>query len=88
MDDDPFHRRPPLSPFLEEVRRPREPVSGATTLLQILIALTGLILPAGIFFAFKLEMVRGGLFGPIWAVIVLAVPSVGLIAWALYRWLR
>ncbi|MFN5690422.1 MAG: hypothetical protein ACK46T_40505, partial [Bradyrhizobium sp.] len=46
MDDDPFNRRPPLSPFLEDVRRAQEPAGLVATLGAILGGLV-LMFPFG-----------------------------------------
>ncbi|MGJ4953794.1 hypothetical protein [Bradyrhizobium sp. HKCCYLS20291] len=85
MDDDPFHRRPPLSPFLEEVRRPREPVSRMTTLRRVLTGIFALLPTAFVFAVFNWEMLHGGLFGPIWVVIATGAAPLLYIVWALYR---
>jgi hypothetical protein len=57
MDDDPFNRRPPLSPFLEDVRRAQEPAGLVATLGAILGGLV-LMFPFGCVMAPRVERVR------------------------------
>jgi hypothetical protein len=86
MDDDPFHRRPPLSPFLEEVRRVREPASLVATVGAILGGLA-LAFPFGCVMAFMRREWNefGGLFGPGSILAGMAVTGLVMIGLAVYR---
>ncbi|MGY3449230.1 hypothetical protein [Bradyrhizobium sp. USDA 4353] len=86
MDDDPFHRRPPLSPFLEEVPRAREPASLVATVGAILTGLA-LAFPFGCTMAFMRREWHefGGFFGPGAFLALAALVGLARIAWAVYR---
>ncbi|MGY4304824.1 hypothetical protein ACVIJ6_002067 [Bradyrhizobium sp. USDA 4369] len=83
--NDPDHR-PPLSPFLEEVRRTREPVSLAATIMAILGGLV-LAFPFGcVMVVMRREWNEfGGFFGPGAILAGMAVAGIVMIALAVRR---
>ena len=86
MDDDPSNRRPPLSPFLEDVRRAREPAGLVATLGAILGGLV-LMFPFGCVMALMRREWNefGGLLGPGAILAGMAVTGLVMIVLAVYR---
>nr|WP_244422949.1 hypothetical protein [Bradyrhizobium sp. ORS 278] len=86
MDDDPFNRRPPLSPFLEEVRRARAP-AGLTATIGAILGGLALMFPFGCVMALMRREWNefGGLFGPGAILAGMAVAGLVMIVLAVRR---